>query len=138
VDQRTRDRDTLLLPARQLVGLVVQPIAHADSPQRRLGPGASVASAAVEQRHLDVAQRTRTLEQHVLLEDEADLLVADRRELVVTQRADIYVVEQVGAIAGLIEAADDVHQRALAAARWPHDRDHLALIDRERDAAQRL
>src|SRR5262249_50434289 len=106
--------------------------------QRGLGPGAPLAPAAIEQRQLDVAERAGALQQHILLKHETDLLVADRREPAVAQAADIHAVEQVAALGGLVEAADDIHQRTLAAARRPHNRHYLALRDRERDAAQGL
>ena len=38
----------------------------------------------------------------------------------------------------LVEAGEDVHQRRLARARRAHDRDELARLDVERDAAQRV
>ena len=37
---------------------------------------------------------------------------------------------------GPIEAANDIHERRLAGARRAHQRDHLALLDRKRHAAQ--
>ena len=36
----------------------------------------------------------------------------------------------------MVEQPDDVHQRGLAGARRPHDREHLASADLEVDAAQ--
>src|SRR5207247_1360837 len=45
---------------------------------------------------------------------------------------------QIDALVGLVEAADQVHERALARARRAHHRDELAAIDVQRNAAQRL
>ena len=39
---------------------------------------------------------------------------------------------------GRMKQAEDVHQRALAGAGRAHDRDHLAGVDRDVDAAQCL
>jgi hypothetical protein len=47
-------------------------------------------------------------------------------------------VDRDGAGIGAVERAEDVEQGALARARGPHDRHHLALGDGEADAAQDL
>ena len=70
--------------------------------------------AGVDQRQLDIVQRGRTGKQVEGLEDESDFLVADAGELVVVQFADQLVVQPVIALAGRIEAADQVHQRRFA------------------------
>ena len=59
VDQRPGDGDALLLAARHLVGVVVEPVAQADPRQRLAGPGVPLAAGdvGVEQRQLDVLQR---------------------------------------------------------------------------------
>jgi hypothetical protein len=127
----------LLLAAGELVRLVVHALGHTHRGQGLLGPLlAAAALAAIEHGQLHVAQRRGALEQHVLLEDKADLLVADVGELVVVEVGHAHAVQQILAAGGLVEAADDVHQRGLAAARGPHDRHHLALADGERDAAE--
>ena len=90
----------------------------------------------VDERELDVLQRGGAREQVEGLEDEADLLVADRRQLVVVHRLDRDAVEEVAAGGRAVEAADDVHQRRLAGAGRAHDRDVLAGLDDEVDAAQ--
>jgi hypothetical protein len=41
------------------------------------------------------------------------------------------------AAAGLVDAGDEVQQRRLPAARGPHDRDELAAVELEVDAAER-
>ena len=79
-------------------------------------------TARVDQRQLDVAQRRGARDQVEALEDEPDLAVADIGELVVVEVADVDAVEQVAAARRDVEAADDVHQRRLAAARRAHDR----------------
>ena len=72
------------------------------------------------------------------LEDEPDLLVANASQLVVVHLADLLLVEKVGALAGCVEAADQVHQRRLAGTRRPHDGDVLAAFDRDRDTLERV
>ena len=96
----------------------------------------AVALAAVHQRQLDVALRAGAGEQVERLEHEADLAVADRRELVVGQVDDVLAVEPVAAAGRVVQAAEDVHHRRLARPRVPHDRDHLALVDGQRDVIE--
>ena len=52
------------------------------------------------------------------------------------ERADVDPVEEELAAGGYVEAADDVHQRRLARAGGAHDRDEVAPLDDERDAAE--
>ena len=94
--------------------------------------------AGVDQRQLDVVQGAGAREQVERLEDEADLLVADPGQLGVGQVRHALPVEPVLARRGRVEAADHVHQRALAGPGRPHDRDEFVAVDVEVDAAQRL
>ena len=139
VDQRPGDGDPLLLAARHLVGVVVEPIAQPDPLQRLAGPLVPLGGGdpGVEQRQLDVLQRRGARQQVEVLEDEADRLVAEVRQLVVGEAGDVLPLQQVAAGGGAVEAAEQVHQRRLARARGPHDGDELALRDLERDAAER-
>ena len=60
VDQRARDRHPLLLPARELAGMVVQALAEADALQRgdrARAPALARVHAGVDQRQLDVLER---------------------------------------------------------------------------------
>ena len=68
-------------------------------------------NAGVDQRQLDVVQGGGAGQQVEGLEDEADFLVADAGQFVVVQFADQLTVQPVVALAGRIEAADQVHQR---------------------------
>src|SRR5207245_2768351 len=103
--------------------------------ERRHRPlAALLVIARVDERHLDVVDRTGARNQVVGLEDEADLSISDPGQLVVGQRRDVVAVEDVAAGGWLIEAADQVHQGALAGARGPHDGDELALRNVERNS----
>jgi hypothetical protein len=53
-------------------------------------------------------------------------------------RVDRLASEAIVAAGRPVEAAEDVHQRALARARRAHDGDEFAGLDRERDAVQRM
>ena len=142
VDQRPRDRDALLLAARELARLVVLAARRAPRSRRHRRAFSSrsrarVAVGGVDQRQLDVLERRGAGEQVEGLEHEADLPVADLGALVAVEPRDVDAVEEVAARRRPVEAADDVHERALAGARRAHDRDELARRDRERDAVER-
>ena len=94
--------------------------------------------AGVNQRQLHVVQRSGAGQQVEGLEDEADFLVADARQFVVIQFADQLAVQPVAALAGRVQAADQVHQRGFARARRAHDGDVLVALDADVDAAQRV
>src|SRR4029079_6203724 len=92
--------------------------------------------AGVDQRQLHVVQRGRARKQVEGLKDEPDLLIADAGQLVVVLLAHLLAVQQVAALARRVQAADQVHQRGLARARGPHDRDVLAAFDFDVDSAE--
>src|SRR6187551_3575595 len=70
----------------------------------------------------------------MVLEHEADPFVAERRLFALFQRVRIHAVERDGAGRRWIQRTEDVEQRALAAARWPHDRRRLPPLQRQRNA----
>ena len=79
----------------------------------------SLPDARVEHRQLDVALHRSLRQQVVLLEDEADLLVADVRELGAREAVHALAVERVGSARRRVEAAEDRHERRLAGADGP-------------------
>jgi len=70
---------------------------------------AALVLVGVDQRHLDVVQRRRPRDQVEGLEDEADLAVAHRRQDVALKLFNRQAVQQILAVGGSIEAADQVH-----------------------------
>src|SRR5262249_4494624 len=80
----------------------------------------------------------RACEQVEALEDEAETLAADAGQLRLAGARHIEPVEEVLAARRPIEAAENRHQRRLARSRRADDRDQLAALDGERDAAQRV
>src|SRR5689334_3580506 len=70
-----RDRDPLLLPARELAREVVEPVAEAHQLEGELGalPALLAAHAHQQQGKLDVLQRGQHRDQVVELEDETDV-----------------------------------------------------------------
>ena len=92
----------------------------------------------VDQRELDVLQRGRACQQIEGLKNESDFLVAHCCQLVVAHCLDCRAIEDVFAGGRPVEAADDVHERRLSRSGRTHDRDVLAMLDDEIDAAQRV
>ena len=86
-DQRPRDRDALLLAARQLAGPVVGPVGQADLGERGEGPLPALGrvDARVDERQLDVAPRRQVRQQVELLEHEPDAAVAHLGQLVLVE-----------------------------------------------------
>ena len=117
VRERPGDRDPLLLAARELVRPVLRPLAEADELQQ-LGH-ARVALAGIRadepQRHLDVLGRGQDRDQAERLEHERDRLAADAPPTRPRQARDLRPVDDDGARRRLVEAAEQVEQRRLAA-----------------------
>src|SRR5206468_3571769 len=71
------------------------------------------------------------------LKHESDPLVSHVRQLAGRHLRDELSIQLVIAAGGAVEAAEHVHQRALAAAAGAHDRDVLVLLDLQVDAVER-
>src|SRR5580765_1842053 len=69
----------------------------------------------------------------MVLEDEADLLVAESGQLFLFQLKWILPVEANGTAGGSFECAYEIEQCTLAASRWAHDGHRVAASKRERD-----
>ena len=140
VDQCPRNRHPLLLAARELVGQVLQTLLQAQS--REQGGCALVprllAHPRIAGRHRHIVQCRGRADQVVALEDEAEHLAPQRGQRIVVQPRDRLALEQVFAVAGLVQATQDVHQRRLARARCPDDGYVLARADPKVDAVQDL
>ena len=95
-------------------------------------------AVAVDERQLHVGDRAHPGQQVELLEDEADLRVPDPSQRVVVELRDVASFQEVAARRRGVEASQDAHERRLARARRPHDRDELAGVDRHRHAAERV
>src|SRR3990172_8438040 len=139
-DESAGDGDALLLSARELARLVIHAIGEADPLERRFRERPAVETpsrAVVEERKLHVLDGRRPPEEVESLEDETDLLIPDVGELVLAELVDLLAVEEVRAARGIVEAAEDIHQRRLPRARGAHDGDHLAACNLEVDPGER-
>ena len=124
---------------------MVGPVGKADQLERldghRLRPGAGDPGVVGGEHHvLDRGQRRHEVE---VLEHEAHLARPDLRPFPFADIDHVTAVElEVGSRSvvqiGGVQQAEDVHQRALARSGRAHDRDHLAGLDRDVDAAKRL
>ena len=87
---------------------------------------------------LDVLVGGEHRHQVVELENEADVARAPAGEFRLAQPDDVRAADQEFARIGLVDAGNEVEQRALARARWAHQREELAARDVEADVAQHL
>ena len=96
----------------------------------------SALAAGERERQDDVLVGGQRGEQVEALEDEADLVAAQLRELLLLEPGDLDAVDADPAAGGLVEAGEDVHERALAGAGRAHDGREPALGDVDVDVAQ--
>jgi hypothetical protein len=131
VDERPRQRDSLLLTPGELTATATLQTLQRDDPQHLLH--ACAVLVAWDVLHLeperDVVVDRHVREQRVLLEHHVDGPPARRdRRHVAVQQADPTFVR-------LLEARDHSQCRRLAATARPEEREELALADGERDVA---
>src|ERR1043165_1171689 len=138
-DHGPGDGDALPLPARELVGAllrlrresdVIEPAAHA-----RVARAA--AGVLQQQRVLDVLVRGEDGDEVEGLEDVAEAIAARGGEAVQRDGGDVDTVDDDAAAARLVDAADGVEQRGLAAGGGAGEREDVAAIDVEADAVER-
>ena len=142
VDERADDGDALAFAAGELAGAVVEAVGETDVGEERLGAstgGAAAAGVGIgEGGDEDVFQHGALGQEMVRLKDEADLLVADARELEVVEAPEVFAVEEELAGGGAVEGADDVEERAFAAAGRADDGNAFAAREVERDALEHI
>ncbi len=129
VGERARDRDALLLAARELGRQAFVHALEGDELQQFPSAGQPIAvlHAPDAERELDVVGDAHVAEQGVVLEHEADAAVARR------DAGDVAPVQRYPAVVDLDQARDRAQQRALAAARGAEQHQEFALLDLDRD-----
>ena len=137
VDQRTRNADALLLTAGKLVRQAVSFVGDMQRVEQFVEAVFVLCPAVQIPRQQDVFLCGQNRDQVVELIDDADLTAAKNRELVGIHRADVLTVHQNPAACGAVNAADQVHERALAAAARADNRDKLALLHAQIDVIHR-
>src|SRR5439155_23471232 len=132
VRDRPRDRDALALAAGERARIAPEPLEQPDLAEQLPRPRRALpARPAADHRHLHVLERGQRRDQVVELEDEADrrrAVLGDVLELLEPDPAD-------GDAARIrpVERADEVQERALAAAGRACQRDGLAGRTLERE-----
>ena len=132
------DGHTLLLTAGELAGQVLalfgqpNPLQGADGPLMPL----LGAHTGVEKGQLHILLDVELGNQIVLLEDEAQHLIADLGLLVVVHGGYVHASQVVGAGGGDVQTADDVHGGGFAGAGGAHDGDKFSAVHGEAHAVQ--
>ncbi len=140
VGERTHDGGALLLAAAELVGPVVDPVPEAHLLEERAPPRQRVVAghAVEEEREGRVLGRREGGEEVEELEHEAQVAPAESGQGVVRHGAQVLAQDADRARGGEVERANHVEERRLPGARRPGDRQHLARLDGEVHAAQRV
>ena len=127
--QRARDGDALLLSAGELAGLAIHQLIDLDELRRlkRLFPhrflGEPVLALEVFQREQDVLQNGQVRIERIALENEAHAALFRR------QRGHIVIPKEDFAAGRLLQAAEKIERRALAAAGRTEQTDQLSIRD---------
>src|ERR1700681_1203396 len=138
VDERARDRDALLLAARERGRAVVHTIAQTDVAPRPLGAcGRVVPVSRVARGERHVLARVHVRQQVEALEHEADRAGTDRRELRARRARERAAVDDHVTRRGTVQPAEHVHERGLPAAALADDRDVVAGLHAQRHAVER-
>src|SRR5215211_4821613 len=132
VDERARDRDALLLSARELVGVRVRLVREADHVQDlgHLPPDPVAALALHLERVRHVLGGRPVGKELEVLEDAADV-AAQLRHLRATQAGQVTAADDDPAGRRLELLEQQPHHRRLPRARWADEEDELALLDHE-------
>src|SRR5262245_24306781 len=92
----------------------------------------------IVQRHLNVFDQRKLLDQVVRLKDEAEITAANLGQSVVVQLCNILIAKDVLAGSRSVEAAQQIEQRRLAGSGRAHDGNVIALFKVNRYTSQRL
>jgi hypothetical protein len=140
VDQGAGDRHPLHLATAEVPRRGVELAAQPDLLEQRRRPlvRATAVHPGDRRRQLDVLAGAEAGEEVEELEDEAEIGGPEPGPLALAETADLAPVESQPPLARRVEGAEQVEQRALAAARGTDDRDQLARLDPHRDPVQHL
>ena len=130
------DGNTLLLAARKLGGIMIEPVAKADCFQFRTGACLRIGLSGKFHRGGDIFQRGHRRQQVEGLQHDPDPATARAGEAILVHRHEILPGDIQIAAAGAFEARKHRHERALARAGRAEQRKHLAFAHIEVDPAQ--
>ena len=139
VREGARDRDTLLLAARELRRPVCGPRAKTDPPEHQAGGalGRVARRAAEQQRQRDVLARVEVRQQAEGLEDEPDGLTPMLGEGGPVETSELATRDLDRSVRRAVERADEAEERRLPRARGADDRGERACRDLEVDRIER-
>ena len=139
IDQSSGYGHTLPLSARQLIGLMIGPVAQSDGLKIMTGPlqPLSASHAGINQRQSDVFQCGNTRKQIEILKDKPYLFIARSGQFIITESGYLLAVQLIRAFRRAIQTAEDIHQRRFARAGRPHQRGKLPPVDIGRNAIER-
>src|SRR5262249_36338218 len=133
--QRARDRDALLLAARELLGEMVGPVAEAHLGEHLGGP--PTGAADLSELRLDVLDGRERRDEVELLEHEAERPQPQPGQLVVGQVGEVAPLEEHLAVGRAVERAEELQQRRLARPPRSFEGDDAAGGDRQVDGVER-
>src|SRR6266567_1656297 len=93
---------------------------------------------AIKQRQLDVLTGGCSRQQIEALKNETEFVVADVRQLIAVEHGNIRLVQNVATESRPIETTKNVHERRFSRTARAHQRDELAALNLERNAAHRM
>ena len=128
--------DSLLLPAGELIGMVLEPVAETCD-ANDLGERRRVGFLAGDgERQHDVVERRQRRHEVEGLEDEANPHSPQHGELTVVEAPELDVADVDGSRGQPVESCEAMQQRRFAGAGRPHDGAELALAERNGDAVE--
>ena len=140
IDERARNGDALHLPARELIGFFVELIAQTDARKRLGGAAAALfpSHARDGERKLHVPEHRLVRDEVIRLEDEPDPVIAVDVPIPVFEVFRGLPLNDEIARRIMIESADDVEERRLAAAGRSEHADKFARAEFEAHPFERV
>ena len=139
-NQGARHGGALLLPAGDLIGVLRKQLVDPQTLRQRQKALLHLAPALPreDERQADVVLERKGIKEVELLKHETEVVAAEGRHVALAHPGEILSVEQHAPRRRAVERGEDVQQRRLAAARFAHDGDVLALLHLEIHIPQRL
>ena len=109
--QRPRARHPLLLPAGELVGAVVEPVAELDGVDDLVVPRTVDVPSGDVERQRDVLRRGQGRHEVERLEDEADRITPKSRQILLGQGREVDLADEDLPLGGRVEPCEAMQQR---------------------------
>lgn len=132
-DDRSRDRDALLLSAGHLRWEGIDFVRESDLDERvyRHLFAEFRAHSLVDEREHNLFDGWCFWEEIVALEDESDILSSEERLFIIGRPRDIDPIEEIPPTGRIIEHPDDIHERGFPTPTLSHDGDEFSRIELE-------